>query len=166
MSAFIIRKYKAEDYLPCRALWRELTEWHRHIYDAPQIGGDTPEDAFDKHLAQVGMDCLWVAVHGSDVVGLVGLIIDEDEAEIEPLIVRQHYRRRGVGTQLLNTVLTEARKLPIRYLNVRPVPRNIVALQFFRRHGFDTIGHIQLFMDINQRPWKPGIELHHRQFNY
>jgi hypothetical protein len=40
MSAFSIRKYKTEDYLPCRALWRELTEWHRHIYDAPQIGRD------------------------------------------------------------------------------------------------------------------------------
>lgn len=166
MIAFIIRRYRAEDYLQCRALWRELTKWHRQIYNAPYIGGDTPEEAFDTHLAKVGMDCIWVALHRSDVVGLVGLIIEEHEAEVEPLIVRHDYRRRGVGTQLLDTVLAEARKLPIRYLNVRPVARNIVALHFFHRHGFDTIGHIELFIDLKQRPWKREIEIHNRQFNY
>lgn len=57
-----------KDYSRCRALWRELTEWHRHNYDSPHIGGYTPEDAFDEHLAKVGMDCLWVAIHGVDVV--------------------------------------------------------------------------------------------------
>lgn len=166
MSAYIIRKYKAEDYIQCRTLYRELTEWHRQIYDAPAIGGYTPEDAFDTHLAKVGMERLWVAVHGSDVIGLVGLIVEEREAEVEPLIISQRYRRQGIGTQLLDTVMTEARKLPIRYLNVRPVARNRGALQFFHQYGFDTIGHIQLFIDLKQRPWKPGIDIHNRQFNY
>jgi N-acetylglutamate synthase-like GNAT family acetyltransferase len=166
MSAFIIRKYEAEDYIPCRALWRELTEWHRQIYEAPTIGGDTPEDAFDKHLAKVGMERLWVAVHGSVVVGFVGLIVEEHEAEVELLIISQHYRCRGIGTQLLDTVLTEARKLSIRYLNARPVASNIDALHFFHQYGFDTIGHIQLFIDLKHRPRKPGIEIHNQQFNY
>lgn len=166
MHDFRIRKYKAEDYLQCRALWRELTEWHRHIYNMPHIGGDTPEDAFDAHLAKVGTDCLWVAIHGSEVVGLVGLIVEENEAEVEPLIICQRYRRRGIGTQLLNAVMREASKLPIRYINVRPVARNMGALHFFHHYGFDTIGHIDLFIDMKKRPWKTGIEIHHRQFNY
>jgi len=62
--------------------------------------------------------------------------------------------------------MTEASKLSIRYLNVRPVARNIDALHFFHHYGFDTIGHIQLFIDLKKRLWKTGIELHHRQFNY
>ena len=49
-----IRHYKAEDRMQCRELWDELTEWHRHIYDSPKIGGPTPEDAFDTLLAKVG----------------------------------------------------------------------------------------------------------------
>ena len=166
MCSFLIRKYQAEDILQCRSLWRELTEWHRHIYDSPKIGGPTPEDAFDAHLAKVGMDCLWVAVQKSDVVGLVGLVIEESEAEIEPLIISQRYRRQGIGTQLLDVVMTEVSKLPIRYLNVRPVARNIDALHFFHHYGFDTIGHIDLLIDLKNRHWKSGIELHNRQFNY
>ena len=166
MSAFKIRKYGAEDYLQCRALWRELTEWHRQIYDAPEIGEDTPEDAFDTHLTKFGSDCLWVAIHGSEVVGLNGLIIKENEAEVEPLIVSQSYRRRGIGTQFLDTVLIKTRKFSIRYLNVRPVARNMGAVHFFHHYGFNTIGHIELFIDLKQRPWKTGIEIHHRQFNY
>lgn len=166
MSDFTIRQYKSEDRTQCRELWRELTEWHRQIYNDATIGGDSPEDDFDKHLAKVGLENLWVATDESKLVGLVGLIVGKNEAEVEPLIVRHSHRRRGIGTQLLETVITEARKLPIRYLNIRPVARNIVGLHFFHGQGFDNIGHIQLFMDLSQRSWKTGIVLHNRQFNY
>jgi N-acetylglutamate synthase-like GNAT family acetyltransferase len=112
------------------------------------------------------MDKIWVATDESEVVGMVGLIVEKNEAKIEPLIVRHSHRRRGIGTQLLDTVITAVRNLPIRYLNVRPVARNVVGLHFFYSRGFDTIGHIQLFMDLSQRSWKTGIELHNRKFSY
>jgi len=60
----------SQDKEQCRALWKELTERHREIYDDPSIGGEHPEDYFDKHLGKVGADNLWVAVRGSRVVGL------------------------------------------------------------------------------------------------
>lgn len=81
-KSFLIRRYQPEDRAQCRALWRELTEWHRNIYQDPTIGGATPEDHFDEHLAKVGTDRLWVAVCDSRVVGLIGLIIEGNEAEI------------------------------------------------------------------------------------
>jgi GNAT superfamily N-acetyltransferase len=111
-------------------------------------------------------DKIWVAIDESAVVGLGGLIVEKNEAEVEPLIVRHSHRRRGIGTQLLETVITAAQNLLIRYLNVRPVARNVVGLHFFHTRGFDTIGLIQLFMDMSQRSWKTGIILHNRQFNY
>jgi hypothetical protein len=37
-----IRNYRADDLAACRALWVELTEWHRQIYASPQIGGTDP----------------------------------------------------------------------------------------------------------------------------
>jgi len=90
-----VRKYQEGDREACRALWLELTEKHREIYQDPKIGGEHPEDCFDKHLAKVGAGNIWVAVHGSEAVGLVGLIVEGTEAEIEPVVVRKGYRSKG-----------------------------------------------------------------------
>ena len=108
--SFVIRKYQDEDKKQCRALWGELTEWHRKIYQDPTIGGQHPEDCFDKHLVTVGPDQIWGVVHDSEVVGIVGLVFKRDEAEIEPLIVNKAYRRKGIGTKLIETAVSEARK--------------------------------------------------------
>ena len=76
---------KAEDRMQCRELWRELTEWHRHIYASPQIEGPRPEDAFDTLLAKVGADKIWVAIDESAVVGLVGLIVEKNKQRLSLL---------------------------------------------------------------------------------
>jgi len=36
--SFVVRKYQEQDKEQCRGLWRELTEWHREIYQDPNIG--------------------------------------------------------------------------------------------------------------------------------
>jgi len=41
--SFMIRKYQPDDREQCRALWRELTEWHREIYEDTTIGGEHPD---------------------------------------------------------------------------------------------------------------------------
>jgi hypothetical protein len=56
-----IRNNGAEDLAACRALWVELTEWHRQIFGAPQIGGIDPGGKFDEHLARVGSEVIWLA---------------------------------------------------------------------------------------------------------
>ena len=99
--SFMIRKYQPADRKQCRSLWKELTEWHREIYRDPTIGGENPEDYFDKHLVKVEHEHIWVAVYDSKVVGLVGLIVEEEEAEIEPLIVSEAYRHKGIGEKLV-----------------------------------------------------------------
>jgi GNAT superfamily N-acetyltransferase len=161
-----VRNYQESDREACRALWHELTEKHREIYQDPKIGGEHPEDYFDKHLAKVGADNIWVAVHGSEVVGLVGLIVEEAEAEIEPLVVRKGYRAKGVGTRLIEEVVSEARKRKIKFLNVEPVARNVEMIRFMYKLGFRTLGNIQMFMCFSDYVWKEGPELFGCKFNY
>lgn len=117
----------------------ELTEWHREIYQDKTIGGEHPEDRFDKHLATVGPNQIWVAVRGSQVLGLVGLILRGDEAEIEPIIVSKAHRGVGIGSQLFETAIAEARRRAVRLLTVRPVARNIETIQFLHKHGFKNV---------------------------
>jgi ribosomal protein S18 acetylase RimI-like enzyme len=164
--AFAVRKYQNNDKKYCRSLWRELTEWHREIYQDPSIGGEHPEDHFDEHLSKVGPDNLWVAVHGNEVVGLVGLIVEGHEIEIEPIIVSKNYRGKGIGTKLVEAVISEIPKRGVKFLDVKPVARNIDTIKFFHKLGFKNVGHIQMFIDFSNRTWKRGLKIHSCEFNY
>ncbi|MFX0097705.1 MAG: GNAT family N-acetyltransferase [Candidatus Hodarchaeota archaeon] len=158
----VIRKYRRGDRGACRALWRELTEWHREIYQDPTIGGEHPEDHFDKHLEEVGPDQIWVAVHNSQIIGLIGLIVEEKEGEIEPIIIKRAFRKKGIGKQLIERIISEVRSRGIRFLKVKPVARNKAAMKFFYERGFKNLGHIEMFMDLSdskRRPWKVGPEI-------
>jgi len=162
----MIRKYQPEDREECRYLWMELTEWHSEIYQDPTIGGMHPEDYFDRHLADVGPDRLWVAVSGSHVVGLIGLIVKGNEAEIEPLVVSKAHRGKGIGKELIEVVVSEARNEGVRFLNVKPVARNIEAIRFLYKRGFKNLGHIELFLDFSDYAWKPRLEVHGYEFSF
>jgi len=147
----MIRKYQPEDREEWRYLWMELTEWHREIYQDPTIGGMHPEDYFDRHLADVGPDRLWVAVSGSHVVGLIGLIVRGNEAEIEPLVVSKAHRGKGIGKELIEVVVSEARSEGVRFLYKR---------------GFKNLGHIELFLDFSDYAWKSRLEIHGYEFGF
>jgi ribosomal protein S18 acetylase RimI-like enzyme len=161
-----IRRYRRSDRASCRRLWRDLTERHREIYSDPTIGGNDPEDYFEEHLEKVGDKNVWVAVIGGKVVGFLGMIIDDEEAEMEPVVVDHSHRGKGVGSALVEKAVKEAEKLGVKYLNVRPVARNAEAIRFFRAKGFENIGRIELFMDFSNKNWRTGIEVHDLQFRY
>lgn len=161
MTDIRIRQYKQSDLESCRTLWVDLTQRHRDIYGDSTIGGKDPGRYFDEHLARVGERNIWVAESEDGVVGMVGLI-QEDEPEVEPIIVAQEYRNKQIGMKLLEHVIGKARELGLRYLSIRPVARNVEAISLFHRTGFNILGHIEMFMDLSPEPrisWKPGPQL-------
>jgi GNAT superfamily N-acetyltransferase len=164
-----IRPYEDRDLDTCRELWRDLTQAHREIYDDPTIGGEDPGIYFDRHLADPRLVGLWVAECESAPAGLVGLLMKDGEAEIEPLVVARGYRFRGVGRALLEFIVEEARTRGARHLSVRPVARNTEAIRCFHSAGFRLLGHIEMFLELvpsTRATWKPGIAMHGRRFRY
>jgi GNAT superfamily N-acetyltransferase len=161
-----IRKYNFYDLESCRSLWEEITERHRRIYEDPVIGGSDPGRFFDEHLSRVGADNLWVAIQDGSVVGLTGLMGEGEEAEVEPLVVSEPDRRKGIGGSLLEFVVAEARRRGVRYLSVRPVARNVEAIGFFFNRGFVNVGHVELFMDLAEGEWRKGLRLFDLDFRY
>ncbi|UCD43997.1 MAG: GNAT family N-acetyltransferase [Candidatus Bathyarchaeota archaeon] len=161
-----LRRYQGEDLVPCRGLWSELTEWHRTIYEDPTIGGSDPGKYFDEYLAKVGGENLWVAVRDGAVVGLAGLMGEGEEVEVEPVVVSAPHRGSGVGCMLVEEMVDEARKRGVKYMSVRPVARNLKALEFFANRGFVNVGHIELFMDLTGGSWRSGIRLFDRDYSY
>ena len=165
-SEFAVRRYRETDKESCRSLWRELVEWHREIYADATIGGEHPEDYFDKYLAKIGANRIWVAVNAKSVVGFSGLVIESEEAKMDPIVVAKAFRDKGAGKQLARTLINEAKKLGAKYLNVEPVARNAEAIRFYHELGFVNVGMVQLFIDFSGKKWTKTFKMHELQFDY
>ena len=164
-----IREYREQDFESCRELWRELTQRHRDIYFDPSIGGDDPGVAFEEYLKKPNLAGIWVAEQDDLVLGMAGLLTDGNEAEIEPIVVRSDHRSRGIGSLLLERLKSEAKARGAGYLSIKPVARNIEAIQCFYRAGFSLLGHIDMFMDLsdgNDQGWLDGVTIHGNTFRY
>jgi len=49
------------------------------------------------------------------------------------------------------------------------VARNVEALAFFHDHGFATLGHLDVFLELSKptpREWKDGVRVHGRRYRY
>ena len=164
-----IRDYRDTDYAACRELWRQLTKRHRLIYGDPAIGGDDPGCGLDDYLANPRRHATWVAEADGTVVGMTGLLVSGDEAAVEPAVVAIAFRSRGIGRALVAQAISAAERIGIRFLSAQPVARNIEAVWFFIDSGFDIVGHVDLFRDLQPhsgREWKAGIDLHGRKVRY
>lgn len=153
----------------CRALWAENVQRHRDIYNDQSIGGENPGNGFDQHLSSVGPDRIWLAKSGEEISGLISLIVNGQEAEVEPVIVNSDYRGKGVGKALIEHVITVADKIGVLCLSVKPVARNEQAITFFYNSGFRTLGHIQMFMWLGESTpdtWKKGPVLFGKSFDF
>jgi len=165
----IVRDYAERDYDACRSLWAELTEYHRGIYGDPSIGGDDPGAGFDDYLAEPQRTGSWVAESRGQVVGLTGLFDRGRSGEVEPVVVAEAARGQGIGRMLIGRAVEEARARGYEYLAIRPVARNVAAIQRFHAAGFRALGgHIDLTMDLAPRrhEWLPGASLHGLDFDY
>jgi len=164
----IIRDYADGDHAACRSLWTELTEYHRRIYADPSVGGDDPGAGFDDYLTMPQRAGLWVADLRGDTVGMTGLIDRGTNGEVEPVVVAEAARAQGIGRLLIDRAVLQARARGYEYLAIRPVARNVAAIQRFHAAGFRTLGgHVDLTMDLAPRrhEWVPGQTLHGLDFS-
>src|SRR5262245_26078771 len=139
-----VREYHSGDLDRCRELWRSLTQRHRDIYGDATLGGPDPGLAFDAYLEQPQPHRVWVAELERRVLGFCGLLIRGEESELEPIVVDPSHRSRGIGTLLAQPAVAESRRLGVKYVNVRPVARNLEAIRFFHREGFRLLGRFEL----------------------
>ncbi|MBN2239810.1 MAG: GNAT family N-acetyltransferase [Dehalococcoidales bacterium] len=167
-----IREYKDSDREACCALEGELAQRHAEIYEDPSIAAGDPGKAFDEYMARTDRCGTWVAESGDGIIGYAGLIDtvgEEGTAEIEPVVISSGARGGGVGTKLIQHVVDTAKEKGFRFLTIRPVLRNEEAFNLYVRLGFDHVGSIELFRDLDpesQRTWKSGITIHGKELKY
>ena len=141
---YAIRRYRPEDVTGCRALWEELTSWHRELYADASIGGAAPGAYFDRHLEEAGLDRVWIADLDGAVVGLAATVPRGEKAELEPVVVAHDHRRHGVGRRLVEAAVADALARGARQVFVRPTARNETAIRFFAALRFDVLSRLEL----------------------
>ncbi len=164
-----IRPYRPTDHGACRALWGELTERHRELYDDPAIGGADPGAAFEEYLTRLDLSGMWVADDSErGVVGFVGLVLRGRSGEVEPVAVAATHRGDGVDTALLGRVSDEARKRGLASLTVTPVSRDADAIRGLHGAGYTALSNITLTLDLKPRghQWRDGVDVHGLRFKY
>ena len=114
-----IREYTVADLEGCRELWRHLTQRHRDIYDDPTIGGADPGPYFDEHYLPDDKPAkLWVAELDGELVGLCGLLLEDGEAQLEPIVVTDGERERrdrvATGVHGASSSATASATAPVR----------------------------------------------------
>jgi ribosomal protein S18 acetylase RimI-like enzyme len=104
---------------------------------ARSLGFSLCFQGFDRELATLPGDyappsgCLLLALEDGKAAGCVGLRrIDDERCEMKRLYVRPEYRGRGLGRELAEKVVAEARKAGYRsmYLDTLPVMKKAQAL--------------------------------------
>jgi [ribosomal protein S18]-alanine N-acetyltransferase len=103
------------------------------IYPHPWTRGN-----FSDSLA-AGYHCRVAQIVG-EIVGYSVVMIALDEAHLLNLAVAAQWQRRGLGRELLNTLLERAHELRVRkvYLEVRP--SNVAGRALYGSAGFTEIG--------------------------
>jgi ribosomal-protein-alanine N-acetyltransferase len=74
------------------------------------------------------------------IVGLAGFWIMAGEAHITNIAVRQAYHRRGIGEQILISLIDLAKKLDARLLTLEVRASNVAAQGLYSKYGFAQVG--------------------------
>ncbi len=164
-----IRQYADSDYDACRALWVELTQHHRDLYDDQSIGGDDAGTEIDNHLSDPKRGATWVAERDGQVLGICSLNTEYEGGEIDPVVVALDERSKGIGQALLETAIEEAKTRGMNSVSIQPVARNVDAMRLYRRMGFRILGHIDMTLELRgraDREWKSGITIQGEEYVY
>lgn len=81
-----------------------------------------------------------VAVFENNVVGYICTRFIPNEAHILNLAVHHDFRRRGIATTLMNSVISELKEKVCRFLSLEVRVSNLIAIKFYERAGFKIVG--------------------------
>jgi len=137
MSNFLIRHYNP--LLDLSALSLMLTE----IESVDRDGEDTSEEyllaSLDWPNYRPDRD-VWVAELDGQLVGY-GVALEQPSQKCTLyVVVHPSQRRKGLGSQLLELVLTRAQEVDSKNILIYANERNIASNLFLKRHGFVSVG--------------------------
>jgi GNAT superfamily N-acetyltransferase len=165
-----VRPYRPLDHRACRELWAELVRTRQQLYPEHGAREADPGAGFEEYLTRLDIGGIWVADHAEEgVVGLVGLVLGTRRGgEVEPVVVAERLRGRGIGRLMLRHVADAARRRDMTELSISPDTRSVDAIRSLNRAGYTVLSSVTLTLDLAPREhrWQDGIDVHEVRFQY
>ena len=130
-----IRAYQAEDLSQVEGLWHEVFP--------DSSGHNAPVFAIDRKTS-FNDGLFFVAMDGEELVGTAMGGYDGHRGWIYLLAVKPTYQRLGIGTQLVQHVEKELRKLGSPKVNLQIRAENSAVASFYRSLGYATEERISM----------------------
>ena len=81
-----------------------------------------------------------VAIENGGVIGYIGMLFVLDEGYICNVAVSQSFRKRGVGSALIQTLVTHCKKNDFAFLTLEVRESNAAARSLYEDFGFVNVG--------------------------
>lgn len=81
-----------------------------------------------------------VAKLNNEIVGFCGIKIVLDSADIMNIVVKKDFRNLGIGTALLNEIITLCLSLNLSSITLEVRKDNEYAISLYKNFGFETLG--------------------------
>jgi ribosomal protein S18 acetylase RimI-like enzyme len=150
-----IRKATQADIESIMKLWKELMNFHIERDSYFDIANNAPEKfaKFIKEKLDSNDYCILVAEDNGRVVGYCLAKKDKhplfkapDYSEIFDLVITREFRRKGIGSALLDKVFNWCFEKGIKRVEVKVALANEVSRKFWRKMGFKPCMEI-LYVD-------------------
>lgn len=76
----------------------------------------------------------------NDIVGFAGLKIILDEADIMNIVVKKAFRHNGIGSILLENLISYSKNLNLKNITLEVNENNLSAIKLYDKFDFDHIG--------------------------
>ena len=81
-----------------------------------------------------------VAKENGEVVGFAGISICLDEATLNNIVVKKSHRNRGIGGELLESLIELCSELRMRIFTLEVDTENEPAIHLYKKFGFKNLG--------------------------
>lgn len=92
----------------------------------------------------------FIALKNNEIVGFAGIWISVDDIHITNIVTKKVYRNNGIGTKLLNHLITTAKAKKLSSLTLEVNETNKSAISLYEKHHFQKIGQRKNYYKQNE----------------
>ena len=81
-----------------------------------------------------------IAIINREIVGFAGIKIILDESDIMNIVTKKNYRNKGIGSLLLENLITISNNLNLNSITLEVNEENMPAIRLYEKFGFRNLG--------------------------
>jgi len=129
-----IRSAASEDFAGWFSLFSEVAAEGKWVGSEAPLDQEARRERFQRSLDSADQET-FLAHHGGRLIGVLGMELSRGLAELG-MLVDAAWRRRGVGSQLMETGIAWARERGAHKVVLEVWPHNTAAQALYRKFGF------------------------------